>query len=90
MIKQTLIAAGFALMSSAAFAGLQPVEHYALQDGGTLYVFDDGKMGVENEFGLVKSVEEGSTLTTTTGKEITMVGNEIARVRHIELLRNVD
>ncbi|WP_432697679.1 CopK family periplasmic copper-binding protein [Marinobacterium sp. YM272] len=90
MIKQTLIAAGFVLMSSAAVAGLAPVEKYGLQDGGTLYVFDDGKMGVENEFGLVKSVEEGATLTTASGKEITMVGNEIARVRQIELQRNAD
>ncbi len=90
MIKQTLIATGFALLSSAAFAGYQPVEHVGLENGGTLYVFDDGKMGVENKFGLVKSVKEGTTLTTASGKEITMVGNEIARVHQIELQRNAD
>ena len=90
MIKQTLIAAGFVLMSSAAVAGLQPVKTYSLQDGGTLYVFDDGKMGVENQYGLVKSVEPGTLLETATGDQITMVGNETGRVRGLERQRNAD
>ena len=90
MIKKTLMAAGFVLMSSAAVAGLQPVKTFALQDGGTLYVFDDGKMGAENQYGLVKSVDAGTVLTTVTGEKITMVGNETGRVRWLERQRNAD
>ncbi len=51
-----------------------------LKDGSTVHVFKDGKMGMENPYGLVTSMDEGHAMDTKDGKTIVMKGNETARL----------
>ena len=52
----------------------------ALKDGSTLYVFKDGKMGMEDKFGRATYMESGHVMETKDGEKIIMNGNEIWRV----------
>ena len=56
-------------------------EIHTLKDGSTLYVFSDGKMGMENRFGRVLSMREGQAMETADGRSIVMKGNEVWRAR---------
>ena len=51
-----------------------------MQDGGTLYVFKDGKMAVGDKYGRAVSVEIGKMIETADGSKITMSSNEVARL----------
>ena len=51
-----------------------------LSDGGTLYVFKDGKMAREDRFGRVVHLKRDQTLTARDGSKIVAVGNEVARL----------
>ena len=51
-----------------------------LSDGGTLYVFKDGKMARENRFGRVIRLTRAEVLTARDGTKIVAVGNEAARL----------
>jgi len=60
-----------------------------MQDGGTLYVFENGKMAYANKVGKAISMKKmGAVLTAKDGKKITVVGNEWARLD--SLLRKND
>lgn len=67
-------------LSSTATDMSDIVKSYALKDGSTVYIFKDGKMGVENPFGRVVSVKEGQVLEAKDGTKITMKGNEVFRL----------
>lgn len=56
-------------------------EVVALADGGTLYVFKDGKMAKTNQFGRATSLKKGEVLRTADGKSIEATSNEVARLR---------
>lgn len=53
---------------------------YRLKDGGTLYVFKDGKMAQENQFGRPVYLQKGQSLETADGQKIVANSNEIARL----------
>jgi hypothetical protein len=82
MLKQLLIATALTASAASAFA----VGHYdidrtvALNDGATLYVFKDGKMGMEDRYGRPMYMESGHAMQTADGQKIIMNGNETARV----------
>lgn len=79
MIKKTAFAAAAALLASVAMANtLEPGSH-ALKDGSTVHVFENGKMGMENTFGIAVSMPEGTVMETQDGHQARMVGNELAR-----------
>ena len=60
---------------------IQPnVQTSAMKDDSTLYVFSDGKMALEDKFGRAVNVKPGSTLETKNGRQVTIVGNEVARL----------
>lgn len=51
-----------------------------LRDGSTLHIFKDGKMAKEDAFGRAVFLKRGEILTAKDGRQITAVGNEVARL----------
>lgn len=51
-----------------------------LKDGSTVYLFKDGKMGMEDKFGRAVRMKEGHVMETKDGQRIIMVGDEVARL----------
>ena len=82
MLRQISAAVLGTIIAVSAYA-LSPTnvrEVIALNDGSTLYVFTDGKMGMQETLGRASSMSPGHVMHATDGRTITMVGNEIARV----------
>lgn len=82
MFKKFAVAGVTSLIAVSAFA-MNPAdlkETVALKDGSTVYVFLDGKMGMENPHGRAVPMPEGQAMVTADGKTVRMVGNEVARV----------
>ena len=83
--KLTMIAAMSAIAASAFAADFSQVKHSVeLKDGSMLYVFKDGKMGMEDKYGNAVSMQPGDVMTTKDGKKITMEGNELWRVQELQ------
>ena len=51
-----------------------------LKDGSTVYIFKDGKMGMEDKNGRSVRMKEGHVMETKDGQKIIMIGNEVARL----------
>lgn len=82
MFKKFAVAGVTSLIAVSALA-MNPAdlkETVALKDGSTVYVFRDGKMGMENPYGRAVLMSEGQAMVTVDGKTVRMVGNEVARV----------
>ncbi|MDT3670590.1 MAG: periplasmic Cu(I)/Cu(II)-binding protein CopK [Aromatoleum sp.] len=82
MLKQLIIGAAAAIIATGALAvDKEKVEKsYELKDGSTLYIFKDGKMGMEDKGGRAQSMKDGQVMETKDGEKIMMKGNEIWRV----------
>ncbi|MBI3524758.1 MAG: periplasmic Cu(I)/Cu(II)-binding protein CopK [Betaproteobacteria bacterium] len=81
MLKKIVVAAGAMIALSAFAAGHNQAERSVeLKDGSTVHIFNDGKMGMEDQFGRAAYMEPGHTMETRDGKKITMNGNEVWRV----------
>ena len=82
MLKKLMIVAALsaaaATVCAADAANVQ--KSHALQDGSTLYVFKDGKMGMEDKNGRVMRMKAGVVMEAKDGQKFIMVGNEVARV----------
>ncbi|WP_136420414.1 CopK family periplasmic copper-binding protein [Herbaspirillum sp. ST 5-3] len=82
MLKKIAVVIAGGVVAVSAFAwddgGIE--KSIELKDGSTVHVFKDGKMGMENPYGLVTSMDEGHTMVTKDGKTIVMKGNETARL----------
>ncbi len=88
MLKKSLVAIALSAVTVFAIAAESDARDAAqqvidLQDGSTLYVFKDGKMAVENHVGHAISTRPGTTLTARDGKNITLIGNEVARLNSL-------
>lgn len=85
MLKKILIAAAGGLVAMSAFAVDQSKvdKSIELKDGNTVYIFKDGKMGMENKFGRVESMKPGHVMETKDGKKIVMIGNEVWRLEEL-------
>lgn len=82
--KLTMIAAMSAIAASAFAADLSQVKQsFELKDGSTVYIFKDGKMGMEDKYGNTASMQPGHVMTTKDGKKIIMEGNELWRVQEL-------
>jgi Copper resistance protein K len=74
----------FALPSFAGDAAAANADKvYALKDGGSLYVFKDGKMAQTNKFGNTIFLQPGQAIETADGQKITASGNEVARLNSL-------
>lgn len=81
MLKKIVVAAS-AMIALSAFAvdHSQVQKSIELKDGSTVYIFKDGKMGMEDKFGRATFMDPGHVMETKDGKKIIMNGNEIWRV----------
>lgn len=84
MYKKVLIAGAASVFALSAFASdMKNVkESYSLKDDSTVHVFNDGKMGMEDQFGRGMLMEEGHVMETKDGQKIVMKGNEFWRVEN--------
>jgi len=82
-----LIAAATGMFALSAFAvdTANVAKSFALKDGSTVYIFKDGKMGMEDKMGRSASMKDGHAMETKDGQKIMMKGNEIWRV---EIMKN--
>lgn len=85
MLKKMLIVAALSTMTVCAFAAESDARAEAtkvieLQDGSIVYVFKGGKMGLENKNGVATKTKAGTILKTKDGQNLTMVGDEVARL----------
>lgn len=53
---------------------------YELKDGSTVYIFKDGKMGMEDKYGKARVMKDGTIMETKDGQKIMMKGNEVYRI----------
>lgn len=85
MMKKMLIAAAGSLFAMSSFAvDMNQVEKsIELKDGSTVYLFKDGKMGMENKVGKAVRMKEGHVMETKDGQKIIMIGDEVARLETI-------
>lgn len=56
---------------------------YTLKDGGSLYLFRDGKMAQTNKFGNTVFLQPGQAIETADGQKITASSNEVARLNSL-------
>lgn len=74
-------------LGSPAFASdeakAQATATHQLKDGGTLYIFKDGKMAKEDKYGKAVYLKKGQTLETADGKKLIVNSNEVARLRNL-------
>lgn len=91
MLKQFLITAitGASLIAMSAFAVdmSQMQKSVELKDGSVVYIFKNGKMGMEDKNGRPARMKPGVIMETKDGQKIMMVGDEVMRV---EALKNQD
>jgi streptogramin lyase len=64
--------------ADAAAASAQKM--YALKDGGTLYVFGDGKMAQAGKFWRTVYLKPGQSIETADGQKLIASSNEVARL----------
>jgi hypothetical protein len=51
-----------------------------LKDGSTLYVFRDGKMAKTDKYNRPVHLKSGEVLEARDGRQVTAIGNEVARL----------
>jgi predicted lipoprotein with Yx(FWY)xxD motif len=85
MFNKILIAVAGSMIAMSAFAvaANQVEKSIQLKDGSTVYVFNDGKMGMENKFGRATDMAPGHVMETKAGEKIVMTGNEVARTHSL-------
>jgi hypothetical protein len=59
------------------------VQSFGLKDGSTVHMFKDGKMAMEDKNGRTTAMKPGKVMETSDGKQLIMVGNELARLEWV-------
>ena len=85
------------LWTGAAVAGMIAVAAYAsdfdpatverslqLKDGSVVYIFKDGKMGMEDKNGRPARMKPGVVMDTKDGRKIMMHGDEVMAVESLK------
>jgi hypothetical protein len=87
-ITTLLATAVLSTMVSTAFADNSVASNvdktYRLKDGGTVFVFKDGKMAVADKFDRAIHVSKGKVQETNDGQKITMTSSESARLDFLQ------
>lgn len=76
------IVGGNATKSSLGAAKITTETVTALNDGTTLYVFENGKMGVKDQYGKARTVSEGVVLTAKDGSNVVMGATDNWRLQN--------
>ncbi|MGQ3003499.1 MAG: CopK family periplasmic copper-binding protein [Hydrogenophaga sp.] len=86
-MKTKLAIVALAFASTSVFAGHAAVEAakeiIPLKDGGSLYIFPDGKMGKESRVGTAVYLKKGEVLEAADGRSIPVTSNEVARMDYL-------
>lgn len=87
MLKKLAIVTTMLAAATTAFAvdTANVAQKFELKDGSTVYVFKDGKMGMEDRLGRVVGMKAGQVMETKDGMRLMMVGNELARLNMIKV-----
>lgn len=80
-VISTTVAAAPAFASHALQNAIQA--KVDLPAGATLYIFNDGKMAKEDAYGRAVVIRPGVLITARDGRQITAVGNEVARLDYL-------
>ena len=82
MFARNLLAAACSMVALSAFAvDMSKVEKsIELKDGSMVYVFKDGKMGMETKTGGTARMTAGQVMEGKDGQKYMMVGDEVARL----------
>ena len=85
MLKKALMIVALGVATTSAFAvDVETVENaIPLKDGSTVYVFKDGKMGMEDKMGKAVRMKQGEVMETKDGQKIMMHGDEVMRLDRI-------
>jgi hypothetical protein len=88
-MKLKISIAALALVATSAFANHAALnaskEVVQLKDGGTLYVFHNGKMAKEDRYGRAQYLKANEVLETADGRRITATSNEVALLQSLLL-----
>ena len=89
MCKKILLVVAISTLVTSAFAfdDAQVQRVVQLNDGSTVYIFNDGKMAMENRYGRTERMAPGHVMETKDGQKIIMRGDEVAR---LDLIRVTD
>ena len=82
MFTKILVFAAGSMFALSAFAvdASKVEKSIELKDGSTVYLFKDGKMGMESKLGKAIQMKQGQVMETKDGQKIIMIGNEVARM----------
>ena len=85
-MKNVLITVALSALAASAFAvdAGQVEKSIPLKDGTTVYLFKDGKMGMEDKLGRTVRMKQGHVMETKDGQKIIMIGDEVARLDWIK------
>lgn len=54
-----------------------------MKDGSSLFIFKDGKMGMENKLGRATPMKQDQVMETKDGQKIMMHGNEVMQLKSL-------
>ena len=85
MMKKIMIAVASSIVAMSSFAvdASKVEKSLELKDGSTVYLFKDGKMGMEDKYGKAVRMKPGHVMETKDGQRVIMVGDEVARLETI-------
>ena len=86
MLKVLSLMAAIGLVCTSALAAdmVKVEKSIPFKDGSTLYIFKDGKMGMEDKLGRTVRMKQGHVMETKDGQKIIMIGDEVARLDWIK------
>jgi len=85
MLKKLLMVIAMSAVTATAFAvdAAQVEKSIELKDGSTVYIFKDGKMGMEDKLGRAVRMKKDTVMETKDGQKIIMHGDEVMRLDNI-------
>lgn len=87
MMKKMLMVVVMTVVAASAFADdvarAKAKQNIEMKDGSTLYIFEDGKMSMENKFGRATRMKQDNVMETKDGQKIMMHGDEVMRLESL-------
>lgn len=85
MLKKTLMVAALIMVGASAYAvdATTVDKSIELKDDSTVYIFKDGKMGMEDKFGRAVRMKQDTVMETKDGQKIMMHGDEVMRLDNL-------
>ena len=82
MLKKLLMVVAMSAVTATAFAvdAAQVEKSIELKDGSTVYIFKDGKRGMEDKLGRAVRMKKDTVMEAKDGQKIIMHGDEVMRL----------